>query len=198
MITLSHMPKQSGPGRGPKGRGRRQPAPPPVSAEELRAWFAGSIPDDWFTDAVDVVVDRDEIIVRGNLATPKVADGDDPALAARARIEAFRESTREDRISIAQRAEQTFFRNVSWEASCDDEMHSFTRSSVPVMSRLHFEERHVLDTLIDAGVARSRSEALAWCVRLVADNESEWIDRLRAAMTELTTLRDEGPSSRDE
>ena len=40
----------------------------------------------------------------------------------------------------------------------------------------------MLDTLVDAGVARSRSHALAWCVRLVGDHEGEWIDQLREAI----------------
>ena len=71
----------------------------------------------------------------------------------------------------------------------------YTVASVPVMTRLRMDERRLLDTLIDAGVARSRSEALAWSVRLVADNEAEWIEKLRAAMTEVEELRNQGPDS---
>lgn len=196
MITIQHMnkPSSSPRGRG-RGRGRRQQAPPPTSTEELRSWFAGSLPDDWFVDPVDVRFDRDEIVVTGVLATPKLQDGDDAALAAAARISSFREDTREQRIAVAQRAEQTFERKVSWAVRCGDEHGSFTRASIPVMSRLHLEDRQILDTLIDAGVARSRSEAMAWCVRLVADNESAWLDELRAAMTDLEAARDKGPES---
>jgi hypothetical protein len=195
MITLADMQKQSGPRRGPRGRGRRQPAPPTTSKEELRAWFAGSLPDDWFTDPVEVVFDRDEIVVTGSLAMPKLADGDDGTLAAETRISAFREDTRDHRIAIAQRAEQQFERSVSWAVHCGDEQRSFTRASVTVMTRLHLEDRQVLDTLIDAGVARSRSEAMAWCVRLVAQNEAAWIEELRAAMTDLEATRTKGPES---
>lgn len=179
-----------------RGRGRRQVEPTPTTTEELGAWFAGNLPDDWYTHPVSVVFDRDEIMVTGSLAVPKVNDGDDGAVAARARIAAFREDTREHRISIAARAEAQYQRKVSWAVECGDEQYTYTSASVPVMSRLHFEDRATLDTLIDAGVARSRSEALAWCVRLVADNETDWIDKLRAAMTDLEALRDEGPASR--
>ncbi len=186
-----------GRGRGPRGRGRRQVEPTPTTTEELSAWFAGNLPDDWFTEPVSVVFDRDEIIVTGTLAVPKLNDGDDVAVAAGARIAAFREDTREHRISIAERAEAHWLRKVSWAVQCADEHRIFTSASVPVMTRLHLEDRAVLDTLIDAGVARSRSEALAWCVRLVSENESDWIDRLRAAMTDLEAVRDEGPASRD-
>ncbi len=196
------MNQPSGPPRSPRGRGRgrgrKHPAPPPTTTEELRAWFTGSLPDDWFTGPVSIDFDRDEIVVTGLLASPKLADGDDAALASDARISTFREETRGQRISVAQRAEQQFQRAVSWAATCGDVTGSFTRASVPVMTRLHLEDRQVLDTLIDAGVARSRSEAMAWCVRLVADNEAGWIEELRAAMTDLEATRTKGPESQRE
>jgi hypothetical protein len=54
-------------------------------------------------------------------------------------------------------------------------------------------DRRVLDTLVDAGVARSRSHALAWCVRLVGENQGEWIEKLREALTSVQQVRGEGP-----
>jgi hypothetical protein len=56
-------------------------------------------------------------------------------------------------------------------------------------------ERRVLDTLVDAGVARSRSHALAWCVRLVADKQDEWLKDLRQALTNVEKVRGEGPAN---
>jgi hypothetical protein len=53
----------------------------------------------------------------------------------------------------------------------------------------------VLDTLVDAGVARSRSDALAWCVRLVHQHEGEWIDQLRDALVHVEKVRAEGPKT---
>lgn len=149
-----------------------------------------------FSEPPVVRVDRDEILVTGALPLPKLGKKDDATIAARARIEAFREDTREQRIGIAERAEQKFVRKVSWAVDCGDESVAFTTASVPVMTRLNIDDRATLDTLIDAGVARSRSEALAWCVQLVADNEAEWIDKLRGAMEEVESLRDEGPASK--
>jgi hypothetical protein len=73
------------------------------------------------------------------------------------------------------------------------EVEHFTTAAVPVMTRLRMRERAVLDTLVDAGVARSRSEALAWCVRLVGDNEREWIDSLRGALGAVKEARKAGP-----
>lgn len=180
-----------------RGRGRRNIEPPEVSREELSAWFAGNLPDDWFVEPASVVFDRDEILVTGQLAMPKVAEGDDTAIAAHARIAAFREETREQRMAIADRAQGLYLRHVSWAVTCGEKHAAFTTANVPVMTRLGMEDRAVLDTLIDAGVARSRSEALAWCVRLVAENEADWIGRLREAMTDLEELRRQGPDSSD-
>ena len=56
-------------------------------------------------------------------------------------------------------------------------------------------DRQVLDTLIAAGVARSRSDALGWCVALVARNESEWISDLRAAFEQVEAVRSRGPAT---
>jgi len=188
-----------GPARG-RGRGRgRQAEPTPTSTQELSAWFAGNIAEDWFTKPVTIAFDRDEIVVSGALPMPKIdgeADAEDAAVAANERMNSFRITTCDDRIAIAARAEAHFQRKVSWVVTCGGQEMDYTIASVPVMTRLHMEERQLLDTLIDAGVARSRSEALAWAVRLVADNEGEWVDKLRNAMSEVEELRNEGPASK--
>lgn len=181
-------------GRGPRGRGR-QPEPVATTVAELSAWFAGNVRDDWFTEPVGVHFDRDEIVVTGSLAAPRVEDGVDADAAANARMDGFRENSRDARIGIAARAEVKFERKVSWAVTCGEMEQSYTVASVPVMTRLHMDERKTLDTLIDAGIARSRSEALAWAVRLVADNEADWIEKLRSAMTEVEELRNQGPDS---
>ncbi len=78
---------------------------------------------------------------------------------------------------------------------CGDERVIFTNLSVPVMTRLRMQERGVLDTLVDASVARSRSDALAWCVRLVGQHQEEWIAQLREALVAVEKVRAEGPSN---
>ena len=85
-------------------------------------------------------------------------------------------------MAIADEAEVVWGRKVSWGVTRGEHDEFFTTLSTPVMTRLRMEERNVLDTLIDAGVARSRSEALAWCVRLVGHHEADWIARLREAV----------------
>ncbi len=167
-----------------------------MSMDELRGWFAGRIPDDWFTGPLEVTVDREEILVVGDLAEVKAAKGASEAEAAAAResrVEAFREETRPARMNIAEEAQRRFRRHVSWGVRLDGETETFTTAAVPAMTRLRMRERAVLDTLVDTGVARSRSEALAWCVRLVGDNESEWIEKLRGTLGAVREARGEGP-----
>jgi hypothetical protein len=164
---------------------------------EVTAWFAGRLPDNWFTEAPEVSADREEILVLGALPEPEVADdADDDAreVARRARIKGFREDTRAHRMRVADEAEVLWGRKVSWGARCGDVQETFTSQSVPVMTRLRMTERSVLDTLIDAGVARSRSEALAWCVRLVGQHQADWIADLRDAVANVERVRDTGPS----
>jgi hypothetical protein len=166
------------------------------TVDEVQGWFAGRVPDDWFRGPARVQADREEILVVGDLAVPDTGEeGSEEAIAAAraARIKGFREDTREVRMRIADEAEAMWARKVSWGARCGEREELFTTQSVPVMTRLRMPERSVLDTLIDAGVARSRSEALAWCVRLVGRHQAEWIDQLRDAMARVEQVRADGP-----
>lgn len=179
--------------RGP--RGRRGPGRPGgwqnvdlPSADDAASWFEGRLPSGWFS-ALAVHVDKEEVTVVGTLA-------DDPApdtAAAEGRISRFRAETRATRIQIAEEAEARYGRKVSWGVRFGEAETLFTHLSVPVMTRLRQPERQVLDTLVDAGVARSRSEALAWAVTLVGQHADSWLGELRDAMQEVDKLRSEGP-----
>jgi hypothetical protein len=164
--------------------------------EHLQGWFAGRLPADWFAGAPEVAYDRDEIQVVGTLPEPELpgdAGADTRAAALTARIAGFREDTRGRRMAIADEAQRRFGRKVSWGAQCGGERHLFTTLSTPAMTRLRMPERKVLDTLVDAGVARSRSHALAWCVRLVAERQDEWLKDLREALAKVEEVRADGP-----
>ncbi|MGE5136620.1 MAG: hypothetical protein ACM32E_27455 [Gemmatimonadota bacterium] len=206
----------------------------PGAAEQLRGWFTGRLPDDWFEGAPEIVVDREEITIIGHLAGParpagqaeqagqqaeqagqqaeQAEPGDqdaesapaagtaaeaDTAAAAAAlgRARRFREETRDARIEMAREVEHTFGRKVSWGVVCEGRKVMFTTLSVPVMTRLRQSERRVLDTLVDAGVARSRSDALAWCVRLVGEHEDAWLGELRDALRRVEQVRAAGPQA---
>jgi hypothetical protein len=160
------------------------------------AWFAGRIPDGWFTAPPSVTFDGDEIVVVGSIPdVPLDAGASDAekATARAARVNRFREETRDARIQIAQEAEHRFDRKVAWGVEVGDRQELFTVLAAPVMTRLRMPERRVLDTLIESGVARSRSEALAWCVRLVGQHQEDWLKDLRNAMSAVEKVRGEGP-----
>ena len=189
------MIRRRGPwGHGPwAGHGRGGEAP---STEDAAAFIQGALPDDWFTGAATVSIDRDESIISGELPGPRLDEGAsdaDRAAAEQGRIAAFREATRERRIQIARQLEHRYQRKVAWGAVCGGTRELFTTHSVPVMTRLRQAERQVLDTLVDAGVARSRSDALAWSVRLVGQHADAWLTELRNAMGTVDELRKRGP-----
>lgn len=168
-----------------------------MSDDTTLGWFAGRIPDNWFITPIEITSDRDEIIVTGTLSPPELGEASDVARreAEHSRIESFREDSRSKRMEIASAAQRHFERKVSWSVRCGDTHLIFTHLAAPAMTRLRMPERRVLDTLIDAGVARSRSEALQWCVKLVRRHEEEWLSDLRRALEEVESVREGGPSS---
>ena len=171
-----------------------------TDSETARGWFTGRLPQDWFTGPAEVTVDREEITVVGTLAPPALADDAsdvERSAAADGRAKAYREETREARIAIAREAEHRFGRKVAWGVEVDGRRVLFTHLAVPVMTRLRQPERLVLDTLVAAGVARSRSEALAWSVRLVGRNAEEWLGELRTAMENVERVRSQGPDTQE-
>ncbi|KAB1140369.1 hypothetical protein F7R91_36220 [Streptomyces luteolifulvus] len=169
--------------------------------EKLRGWFAGRLPDDLFESLTEVTVDREEITVIGRIPEPRLAEDATAAereAAVQGRVQEFRERTREARIAVAREAEHRFGRKVSWGVECGGQRALFTHVAAPVMTRLRQPERQVLDTLIAGGVARSRSDALAWCVRLVQRHTDDWLTELRDSLEHVQRVRAQGPDTETE
>jgi hypothetical protein len=169
--------------------------------DRVRGWFTGRLPDDWQAEPPEVVVDREEITVTLHLADVSTERDGEPAPSAAeldearaGRAKAFREDTRARRIAIAREAERRYDRKVSWGVVVGEHHELFTHVAAPVMTRLRQPQRRVLDTLVESGVARSRADALAWCVRLVGRHEEQWLTELRDAMTQVAEVRDRGPA----
>ncbi|SOJ56573.1 hypothetical protein MSIMFB_04050 [Mycobacterium simulans] len=160
-------------------------------------WFAGRLPDDWFVGDPTVIVDREEITVVGKLAEPESSGEAESKERSEGRVSRFREETRPERMNIADEAQDRYGRKVSWGVEVGSQTGTerilFTHIAVPVMTRLKQPERQVLDTLVDAGVARSRADALAWSVKLVGEHTEEWLAKLRAAMSAVDDVRAQGP-----
>jgi hypothetical protein len=169
-----------------------------MTTEEIRGWFSGRLPEGLFEEVVDLQVDREEITVIGRIPEPEVAqDASEAERAAtvQGRVAEFRERTRETRMGVAREAEHRFRRKVSWGVVCGDTRELFTHVAAPVMTRLRQPERQVLDLLVSGNVARSRSEALAWCVRLVQQHSEEWLAELREALVHVDEVRRRSPDS---
>ncbi len=170
-----------------------------TSHSAIASWLAGRLPTDWSAIAApSIVIDRDEITITIAVAEPELPDDAtdaDRAEAVSGRITGFREDTRDQRIAIARDAEHRFDRKVAWAVTVGDRTELFTHVAVPVMTRLRQPERLVLDTLVAANVARSRADALAWCVRLVGKHADDWLTELRGAMTAVDDVRAKGPDA---
>ena len=162
---------------------------PDASSDPIVAWATARVPGDWFVDPLSVAADELEILIVGRLGAPREA----ASAACAARIDAFRAATRAERVAISAEGERRFGRRVSWGAACGDVQRLFSGLGVPVMTRLRLPERALLDVLVEGGVARSRSDALAWCVRLVAANQGAWIDELRTVVDRVRRVRASGP-----
>lgn len=169
-----------------------------AETDEVRGWFAGRLPDVLFDELVSVDVDREEIVVIGRIPAPDLPEGASDAErggAIEGRIREFRSRTREARIEVAREAQHRFGRTVSWGVECEGRRALFTHLASPVMTRLRQPERQVLDTLVAGGVARSRSDALGWCVRLVEQHVDSWLQELRDSLAEVQRVRDQGPDA---
>ncbi len=176
----------------------------PVDTSEIRNWFKKRLPEDWyaltegFEAEIELLADRDEIVVIGPIADAENTDGaDEDAVesARRAAVKDWRQQTRERRIEVASEAQERYGKHVSWGASVGGDRYLFTHISVPTMTRLKITERQVLDTLVNAGVASSRSEALAWCVRYAGKKEEQWLDELKSAFKSVSEVRAKGPAA---
>lgn len=166
--------------------------------ERVHGWFVGRLPEEWRSTPPEITVDREEITVVLTIPDVDLPDGSSDAERAEARAgrsRAFREDTRGRRMEIAREAQHRFDRKVSWAGRVGDRTELWTHVAAPTMTRLRQPERLVLDTLVDAGVARSRAEALAWCVKLVGQHESDWLGELREAMAHVADVRTKGPAA---
>lgn len=179
----------------PRTRSRHHPGAA-ASPSEIIGWVSGALPPDLYRGAPTVEVDRDEILVVGDVGAPDSPEGLDPegvAAAEAARIARFREETRDRRIAVARQAEARYDRPISWGATAGATTARFTTVHARTATRLDLEQRRLLDHLVEAGIARSRGHALAWCVTLVQQNEEQWLTRLKEALANLQQTAKDAP-----
>ena len=166
----------------------------------IQKWFNAHTDDEWGSEGIEITADDDEIlaVVKVSTADDDLPDDpDDKEIAIKRIARRFRRGTRQSRMSVADEAQELFERKVSWGVQTGEDTYLFTHLTVPAMTRLRIAERGVLDTLVNAGVANSRSEALAWCVRFVSKNEKGWLTELRDAFKAVEKVRSSGPSGNE-
>lgn len=152
--------------------------------DDLIALLARKLPPDLLAAPPEVRRYPDELLLLLQLAAAP-----DEQEAAQALIARRREDTRALRVELARELERAMGLPVSWGMRAGSVESLFTTRTAPVMTRLGRSERQVLDTLVAAGVADTRSSALAYAVRAFAVEHAEWIAEVRQAIAEVDRVR---------
>jgi len=162
-----------------------------LNTQDIQRWLQERLPAQLLSGAPEVSVYDDEVV----LLLPIAADAGAPAPEGDAREAALRqisrrrEETRRLRMQIAMELQEIVGRPVAWGMRVGDTSALFTTRSAPVMTRLGRAERDVLDTLVAAGVADTRSSALAYTVRAFAAEHADWLAEVRAAIEQVEQVR---------
>jgi len=163
-----------------------------VNINELQSWLQERAPANLLAGPPEITIYDDEAVIVLPLVTAELNDAlTDEELRAieRSLIAQRREETRPWRIKQARELQSKLGRSVAWGMRAGASETLFSTRSVPVMTRLGRTERDVLDTLVAAGVADTRSAALAYAVRAFAAEHTDWLDEVREAIAQVDQVR---------
>jgi hypothetical protein len=163
-----------------------------VKKDELQHWLQEQLPAQLLASAPEIAVYDDEVVVMLPLtaeAPGAESSNEDQRDAALRLIGQRREETRALRMRFARDLQEIFGRPVAWGMRAGETSVLFTTRTAPVMTRLGRAERNVLDTLVAAGVADTRSSALAYTVRAFATEHADWLAEVRAAIKQVDQVR---------
>lgn len=163
-----------------------------MKTSELQRWLQERLPAGLAAGPPEVAEYDDEVVI----TIPLVVEGLDAGLPADDRRQAEgqlivqrREETRPLRMKLARELQSRLGRPVAWGMRAGGSDALFTTRSAPVMTRLGRAEREVLDTLVAAGVADTRSSALAYTVRAFAAEHADWLAEVREALVHVEQVR---------
>ena len=158
---------------------------------ELQAWLHARLPSSLMVEPPHIKAYRDEIVIMLHLGSPPSSEGDSEQQqsAEQEMIAQQREMSRPMRMKLAKQLQKRLGKTVSWGMRAGASEMLFTTRTVPVMTRLGRAEREVLDTLVAAGVAETRSSALAYTVRTFALEHVEWLNEVREAIEQVEQVR---------
>jgi len=163
-----------------------------VKTNELQAWLQEHVPAEMLSGPPEIAVYDDEAVIIVPLELSGFDDaleGEERRAAERRLIAQRREESRPWRIKLARVLQPMLGRAIAWGMRAGESEALFSTRSVPVMTRLGRAERDVLDTLVAAGVADTRSAALAYAVRAFAAEHADWLDEVREAIAQVEQVR---------
>jgi hypothetical protein len=160
--------------------------------QELTQWLLSQLPASVVGSDPEITINADELLITLNLNTETLmGKGEALKNAEHALIEHQRSETRTLRIQLGRHLERTYGCAVSWGMRAGGTVQLFTTNTTAVMTRLSRTERQVLDTLIAANVANTRSAALGYIVRTFAIEHQEWLNQAQEAAKHMTNLREQ-------
>ena len=163
-----------------------------MKLEELQRRIQERLPAQLLAGAPEISVYDDEVVVVVPIAADSLHSSlpdDERRDAALRLIGRRRDETRSLRMKLARDVQEVAGRPVAWGMRVGDTTALFTTRSAPVRTRLGRAERDVLDTLVAAGVAETRSSALAYTVRAFAVEHTDWLAEVRAAIEQVEQVR---------
>lgn len=163
----------------------------PLNIDELQSWLQSRFPAQLLSAPPEITLYDDEAVVILPIDAPLDAAlaGEERRRAEQQLIFRQREETRPLRMQLARDVQEVVGRPVSWGMRAGESEVLFTTRSAPVMTRLDRFEREVLDTLIAAGIAETRSSALAYLVRAFAMEHGQWLAEVREAIAQVERIR---------
>ncbi|MBV9230990.1 MAG: hypothetical protein JOZ18_16900 [Chloroflexi bacterium] len=159
---------------------------------DLKQWLLQQFPATIVSSDPEITVNEDELLIILHLNTDTLAsEGEARSQAESTLIEHYRHETRTLRIQLGRQIYRTYGFVVSWGMRAGETLQLFTNNNtVPVMTRLSGEERRVLDTLIAANIANTRSTALSYIVRTFAAEHQDWLREVQEASMHMAQLRE--------
>lgn len=163
----------------------------PTNQRELKEWLLHQLPPAITSCETEVTSDEDEMLVILHLDTSALGETkeNERKRVEQACIVHYRAETKALRIQLAREIHEQYGYTVTWGMRAGKTIQFFTNNQKPVMTRLSYYERRVLDTLIAANVANTRSAALAYIVRTFAAEHQDWLDDVQEALVHVEQLR---------
>lgn len=163
-----------------------------MNISEAARWIQERMPSELLSGPPELSIYDDEAVVLLPIAVRELPGGASARRAPARRVSADRAAPRKlAPCACAWRASCKSSLSCQWPGACaaGSTEALFTTRSAPVMTRLGRAEREVLDTLVAAGVADTRSSALAYAVRAFAIEHASWLAEVRDAIAQVEQVR---------